>query len=336
MSSGLDTGKAETVNQWADDPAGRIISSEVFNQETSIDPAPLKPLKRCKKCGKVNCGQALPPAPLPETGNYELASLDNHRNDGDVLSDDLHAESPGGLNHERSNQEASTPDGRSEFSADPGPDSGLPPGRSDFASINRSDDEVKNGSNIGNEDKDYEPEVPNQNDSNSDDSFDNWTGLFGDGPQDELSSFCLPVNRTQPDSGSSELAQSARLSAPANAASFDAQDYGLPHVQNDQENNRSATCAESPKAEEKPTAYKISDLASWAIKNYAVDPVQNSKNRWRIRIRCRKAGCAHSDHLKLKTVSFMSDSAYRKLSRSKRKYELWKKATIAENARALR
>jgi len=133
-----------------------------------------------------------------------------------------------------------------------------------------------------------------------------------------------------------EIATSARLTSPANQANFDAGKISLPHVQNDQEKQETATCAKSPEVEEKPNRLTGRELTEWAIKNYAVDPIQNSKNRWRIRLRCRKTGCKHEGHLGLKTVSFMSDSAYKKLTRSERKYELWKKAILAENAGALR
>jgi len=129
-----------------------------------------------------------------------------------------------------------------------------------------------------------------------------------------------------------EIAPSARLSAPANQASFDAADYHLPHVQNEQENQESATCANSPELEPKQDTLTGRELTEWAMENYAVDPIQNSKNRWRIRLRCRKTGCKHEGHLGLKTVSFMSDSAFKKLTKSGRKYELWKKSIIAENA----
>lgn len=133
-----------------------------------------------------------------------------------------------------------------------------------------------------------------------------------------------------------KITQSARIASPANQASFDAGNYSVPHVQNEQENNQSATCAKSPEVEEKPNRLTGRELTEWAIKNYAVDPIQSSKNRWKIRLRCRKTGCKHEDHLGLKTVSFMSDSAFKKLTRSERKYELWKKAILAENAATLR
>ena len=126
--------------------------------------------------------------------------------------------------------------------------------------------------------------------------------------------------------------QSATLKTPASVASFDT----AAHVQKEHENSPSRTCADSPEAEEKPVAFSFSELPKWAMANFAVDPVQSSKNRWKIRVRCRKAGCKHEGHLKLKTVSFISDSAYKQITRSKRKYELWKKTILAENARALR
>ena len=98
----------------------------------------------------------------------------------------------------------------------------------------------------------------------------------------------------------------------------------MPHVQKD----APRTCARPPLTH--------SELVAWAISNYAIDPIQNSKNRWRIRIRCRKVGCVHSDHIGLKTISFMDDSAYRRIARSKRKYADWKKQIKAENAGTLR
>lgn len=130
--------------------------------------------------------------------------------------------------------------------------------------------------------------------------------------------------------------RSARLYVPANQASFDAGKYSLPHVQNEQENNQSATCAKSPEVEVIIGRLTGRELAKWAIENFAVDPIKSSKNRWKIRIRCRGTGCKHDHHLGLKTVSFMSDSVFKKLTRSESKYELWKKQTIAENAGALR
>lgn len=132
-----------------------------------------------------------------------------------------------------------------------------------------------------------------------------------------------------------EIAPSARLASPANQASFDAGNYPVPHVQNDQEKQETATCANSPQVEEKPNRLTGRELTEWAIKNYAVDPIQNSKNRWRIRLRCRKTGCKHEGHLGLKTVSFMSDSAFQKVSRGSKRYADWKKQIKAENAAAL-
>lgn len=98
----------------------------------------------------------------------------------------------------------------------------------------------------------------------------------------------------------------------------------LPHVTTEQ----SATCGNPPLTHR--------DLITWAIGNYTVDPIQNSKNRWRIRIRCRKVGCVHSDHIGLKTISFVDDPVYRRIAKSERKYADWKKQIIAENATTLR
>ena len=163
-------------------------------------------------------------------------------------------------------------------------------------------------------------------DGRSDDAFDRSLSVpFHGRLFDSFSSERLP-----------EVAQSARIASPANQASFDAGKLSLSHVQNEQENNQSATCAKSPEVEETPNRLTGRELAEWAMANYAVDPIQNSKNRWRIRLRCRKSGCQHSDHLHLKTISFMSDSVFKKLTRSERKYELWKKAVLAENAGTLR
>jgi hypothetical protein len=119
------------------------------------------------------------------------------------------------------------------------------------------------------------------------------------------------------DSDSDRIKESARLVSPANQASFDV--GKLPIV----------TCG---KIEPSNSQERI----KWAIDNYTVDPIQNSKNRWRIRLRCRKTGCKHEGHLGLKTVSFMSDSAFQKVSRGSKKYADWKKQIKAENAGALR
>jgi len=160
--------------------------------------------------------------------------------------------------------------------------------------------------------------------SNSDNRGNNYSGQLGQ------------INDSNPSDYFGLVAPSARLTSPANQANFDNGDYPVPHVQNEQENNQSATCAKSPEVEEKPNRLTGRELTEWAIKNYAVDPIQSSKNRWKIRLRCRKTGCKHEGHLGLKTVSFMSDSVFKKLTRSERKYELWKKAILAENAAALR
>lgn len=182
-----------------------------------------------------------------------------------------------------------------------------------LGSYNRADDEVKNdqaleglaGSNSDNRGNNYLGQLSQINNSDSSDCF----GLE---------------------------APSARLSAPANQASFDAGKLNPSHVQNDQEKQETATCANPPELEPKQDTLTGRQLTAWAIENYAVDPIQNSKNRWRIRLRCRKTGCKHEGHLGLKTVSFMSDSAFKKLTKSGRKYELWKKAIKAENAGTLR
>ena len=138
------------------------------------------------------------------------------------------------------------------------------------------------------------------------------------GNESSIEDVSVHANQAMPEH--SEITQSARVNSPASIAAFDAQ----AHV--------TATCADSPEESENKTTYTPSESSQWAMANYAIDPVQNSKNRWRIRIRCRKTGCKHSDHLRLKTITFMSDSAYKKLTRSKAKYELWKKSIIAENA----
>lgn len=137
------------------------------------------------------------------------------------------------------------------------------------------------------------------------------------------------VVRSRPFSNSentedSQVDNQARVNSPAQVAAFDTQS----HV--------TATCG---KKEETPIAsnqLRGKDLIDWAIGNYTVDPVQNSKNRWKIRLRCRKVGCEHADHLKIKTVSFMSDSGYKSAIRGAKKHASWKKQIIAENARALR
>lgn len=163
-------------------------------------------------------------------------------------------------------------------------------------------------------------------DGRSDDAFDrNLNVPFHGRLFDSFSSERLP-----------EVAQSARIASPANQASFDAGNYPLPHVQNEQENNQFATCDKSEPNTGKQSTSQSREVTALDLSIFCVDPIKSSANRWRIRIRCRKPGCKHSDHLHLKTISFMSDSAFKKLTRSERKYELWKKATIAENARALR
>jgi len=133
-----------------------------------------------------------------------------------------------------------------------------------------------------------------------------------------------------------ESFSAVRLALPVNQASFDAGKNNSPHVQNEQENNQSATCGEYEPNTRKQSTSQSREVAAFDLSIFCVDPIKSSANRWRIRIRCRKSGCKHSDHLHLKTISFMSDSAFKKLTGSKRKYELWKKATIAENAGALR
>lgn len=70
--------------------------------------------------------------------------------------------------------------------------------------------------------------------------------------------------------------------------------------------------------------------------NHVVDPIRISPNTWRIRIRCRKVGCQHLDHLAIRNVSLMSNSSFNQLKRSLKNYGLWKRSIIAENARALR
>lgn len=138
---------------------------------------------------------------------------------------------------------------------------------------------------------------------------------------DNCSSGICHVGNWMADDSEEEIAPSARLSAPANQASFDAQS----HVP--------VTCG---KREVKTSNVNHLAEVNWAIENYTVDPIKNSKNMWRIRLRCRKTGCKHEDHLGLKTVSFMSDSAFQKVSRGSKKYADWKKQVKAENAGALR
>jgi len=121
----------------------------------------------------------------------------------------------------------------------------------------------------------------------------------------------------------SEITQSARI-ASSNQAGFDAKS----HV--------TATCGKRDETPNANNQLRGKDLIDWALGNYTVDPVQNSKNRWKIRLRCRKVGCEHLDHLKIKTVSFMSDSGYKSAIRGSKKHASWKKQIIAENARALR
>lgn len=107
------------------------------------------------------------------------------------------------------------------------------------------------------------------------------------------------------------------------------------HVSNDTDNHPIRTCGNFPATETKPKQLAGKELTNWAIENYTVDPIKSSKNRWRIRLRCRKVRCQHLDHSGLLTVSFMSDSAYRQVSRGKKKYEQWKRQIKAESARAL-
>jgi len=125
------------------------------------------------------------------------------------------------------------------------------------------------------------------------------------------------------DLSSPEVAQSARI-ASSNQAGFNAES----HV--------TATCGKKEKAPNANNQLRGKELIEWALGNYTVDPVQNSKNRWKIRLRCRKTGCNHEGHLKIKTVSFMSDSGYKSAIRGSKKHASWKKQIIAENARALR
>lgn len=160
--------------------------------------------------------------------------------------------------------------------------------------------------------------------SNSDNRGNNHSGQFGQ------------INDSNPSDYFGLETQSARIASPANQASFNAGNYSLPHVQNEQENNQFATCDKSEPNTGKQSTSQSREVTALDLSIFCVDPIKSSANRWRIRIRCRKPGCKHSDHLHLKTISFMSDSAFKKLTRSERKYELWKKATIAENARALR
>lgn len=163
-------------------------------------------------------------------------------------------------------------------------------------------------------------------DGRSDDAFDRSLSVpFHGRLFDSFSSERLP-----------EVAQSARIASPANQASFDAGKLSLSHVQNEQENNQSATCDKPEPNTGKQSTSQSREAAALDLSIFCVDPIKSSANRWRIRIRCRKSGCKHSDHLHLKTISFMSDSAFKKLTRSERKYELWKKAILAENAGALR
>ena len=133
-----------------------------------------------------------------------------------------------------------------------------------------------------------------------------------------------------------QLAPSARLASPASKASFDAGNYQLPHVQNEPSDDQSATCGKPEPNTAKQSTSQSREVVAFNPSIFTVDVIKVSKNRWKIRIRCRKQNCEHSDHLKIKTVSLISDSVYRKLIRSKRKYELWKKAILAENARTLR
>lgn len=120
------------------------------------------------------------------------------------------------------------------------------------------------------------------------------------------------------------------------AAEFRAKNKPLPHVAETPENAESATCGKPPATLTDSTRLSAKELANWAMANFTVDPVKNSKNRWKIRIRCRKVGCDHSTHLNILTVSFMSDAAFGQASRGSKKYEQWKKQILAENARALR
>lgn len=113
------------------------------------------------------------------------------------------------------------------------------------------------------------------------------------------------------------------------------QETEFAHVPNDTNNHLIRTCGSFPATETKLKQLAGKELTKWAIENYTVDPIKSSKNRWRIRLRCRKARCQHLDHSGLLTVSFMSDSAYRQVSRGKKKYEQWKKQIKAESARAL-
>lgn len=131
-------------------------------------------------------------------------------------------------------------------------------------------------------------------------------------------------------------ASDSGISVSANPSEIHQENISAPHVREGIETGEPVTCGNVPAIETKPKQLAGKELARWAIENYTVDPVQNSKNRWRIRLRCRKVNCRHSDHAKLITVSFMSDSAFRQISRGKKKYERWKKQIKAENARALR
>lgn len=88
---------------------------------------------------------------------------------------------------------------------------------------------------------------------------------------------------------------------------------------------------DEPKLKSKPKRKDSGNLKS----DFSVDPIRISKLNWRIRIRCRKARCAHKDHQKIFNVSLVSDSVFRRIKRDPKSYLIWKKSLIAECRKSL-
>lgn len=234
----------------------------------------------------------------------DVAAMDNDRNDGGLLPDDFNCPKIGELNHDQNTNTNINPGGNP---CDSRP--GYNPGAS-----NRTDDEVKNGIHG----------IRNSSDYGINNRRADWSlGRQEAGNHEEQSE--------------KEIAPSARLASRANQANFDAGKITLPHVQNEPSADQSATCGKPEPNTAKQSTSQSREVIAFNPSIFTVDVITASKNRWKIRIRCRKQNCEHSDHLKIKTVSLISDSVYKKLIRSKkRNYELWKKQILVENAPALR